>query len=137
MRLIFELAGQLRAVLDRRLMEVDLTLSQAAVLVKACQREQCRANQLAKELGIDPPGTTRLLDRLESKGLITRRPDPTDRRAILVEATEEGRALLPHIGPVFGQMGAALLKGLDRTESERFTTLLRMCLANVSEVSRG
>jgi DNA-binding MarR family transcriptional regulator len=41
---------------------------------------------------------TKLLDRLESKGLLQRRPHPDDRRAVMIELTDEGRALVPPTG---------------------------------------
>ena len=49
--------------------------------------------ELAAALGIDPPNATVLVDDLEARGLVRRRPHATDRRAKVVEATRAGRAL--------------------------------------------
>jgi DNA-binding MarR family transcriptional regulator len=46
-----------------------------------------RVSELAEQLGLDSTTVTRHLDELESRGLIVRRPDPTDRRAALVHLT--------------------------------------------------
>src|SRR6266513_6324325 len=43
------------------------------------------------------PGTTRLVDRLERKGLVTRTPCPTDRRRVFCQITEKGLELLPKL----------------------------------------
>ena len=47
--------------------------------------------ELAATLGIDPPYMTIVVDDLEAKGLVERRPHPTDRRAKLVVATRRGK----------------------------------------------
>ena len=46
---------------------------------------------LARVAMVSPAGMTNRLDRLEAAGLITRRPDPDDRRGTLIEATPHGR----------------------------------------------
>ena len=51
-----------------------------------------RAGRLAEIEGISPPAMTRLLNYLEEHGYVARRPDPSDRRASVVVATEAGRA---------------------------------------------
>src|SRR5262249_42787575 len=53
-----------------------------------------RVSELAVQLGLDPTTVTRHLDELESRGLIVRRPDPTDRRATLVHLTPAAVAKL-------------------------------------------
>src|SRR5438132_4163295 len=51
-------------------------------------------SELSDQLHIAPRSTTEVVDSLESRGLIQRRPDPADRRATLVELTEHGASLL-------------------------------------------
>lgn len=52
---------------------------------------------LARAEQVRPPTMTRLVQALERDGLVRRKPDPTDRRGVLVESTERGRAVL-HAG---------------------------------------
>src|SRR5438105_9995913 len=73
-------------VLDRRLAAFGLTAQQAAVLLGA-RKQPSSPSQLAETLGTDTAGMTRLLDRLEAKGLVRRRRHDQDRRAVLVELT--------------------------------------------------
>lgn len=53
-----------------------------------------RISDLARVEGVTQPGMTGLVNRLETEGLVRRRPDPTDARAALVEITDSGRAFV-------------------------------------------
>ena len=48
-------------------------------------------SEIAKKLGFSRARMSHILDSLETKGYVTRRPDPSDRRRVLVSATESGR----------------------------------------------
>ena len=52
-----------------------------------------RLTELAKNEQISQPGLTQLVTRLEREGLVERRPDPTDGRAVLIHITEDGRQI--------------------------------------------
>jgi len=51
-------------------------------------------NQLARAEQVKPPTMSRIVDALEKSGLARRRENPSDRRAVLLEATEKGASLL-------------------------------------------
>ena len=53
--------------------------------------EGVRQNALAERIGIEGASLVRVLDELAAQGLVTREPDPTDRRASLLYLTEKGR----------------------------------------------
>jgi DNA-binding MarR family transcriptional regulator len=57
-----------------------------------------RLKDLADRLRIAPRSATEVVDQLEAKGLVRREPDPTDRRATLVLATDEGTELFANLG---------------------------------------
>jgi DNA-binding MarR family transcriptional regulator len=59
--------------------------------VRRLARRPMSMRELADALGIDPPNATVVVDDLEARGLVRRRPHPTDRRAKLVEATRKGK----------------------------------------------
>ncbi|MCP2341503.1 MarR family winged helix-turn-helix transcriptional regulator [Actinomadura rupiterrae] len=52
--------------------------------------------QGSRLLGIDRTSMVELLDALEGRDLVTRHPDPADRRRNIVDVTDEGRAMLAH-----------------------------------------
>lgn len=71
-----------------------------------------RQRDLAESLGIEGPSLVRLLDSLESQGLIERREDGADRRAKAVHLTEDGRTLVEGIRGVAAEVRERLLAGV-------------------------
>jgi DNA-binding MarR family transcriptional regulator len=66
-----------------------------------------RVNELAREVVLSPTAMSRFVDRAEAAGMVRREPDPDDRRASLVVLTDDGRALLRRMWPVYAA-------GIDR-----------------------
>ncbi|HUC22313.1 MAG TPA: MarR family transcriptional regulator [Streptosporangiaceae bacterium] len=79
---------------DRKVAVADaLGLSWTRVLaVRRLAVEPQTQRELAERLSADPPYVTLMIDDLEKRGLVRRKPHPTDRRAKLVELTAAGRA---------------------------------------------
>jgi MarR family transcriptional regulator for hemolysin len=71
----------------------ELNLVQVRVLRRLARQPQS-LGQLGTELALAPPSVTRLVDRLEERGLIARRRDDEDRRKVVATLTEEGRQLV-------------------------------------------
>jgi DNA-binding MarR family transcriptional regulator len=129
--LIPQIAKELRTALEAELSPLGITAQQGAVLMRAALGERS-PRQLAYLVGTDTAGMTRLIDRLVAKGLLVRSAHPEDRRAVVVEPTEQGRALLPSVFPVFGRVGGQLLAGFSEEEQAQATALLARMLANLS-----
>jgi DNA-binding MarR family transcriptional regulator len=68
---------------------------------------------------------TNRLDRLEQAGLVRRLPDPDDRRALEVEATDEGRRVYESSVDVQAAKEALIASALDEAEKEQLNALLR------------
>src|SRR5262245_54606401 len=68
----------------------SLTGAQARVLGLLSQ-EPSPMRRIAERLRCEPSNVTGIIDRLESRGLVERRPDPGDRRVKLAAATDTGR----------------------------------------------
>ena len=66
----------------------QLSVPQACVLSRLGERRGM--SSLATELGCDASNITQIVARLESRGLVTRQPDPADRRARLIARTPDG-----------------------------------------------
>jgi DNA-binding MarR family transcriptional regulator len=63
--------------------------------------ERLRVNELAREVVLSPTAMSRFVDRAVAAGVVAREPDPEDRRAQQVVLTDEGRALLRRMWPVY------------------------------------
>jgi DNA-binding MarR family transcriptional regulator len=81
---------------------------------------------LAQHLGVDRTVMTYLLDDLEAAGLIERHPDPADRRARRVVATDRGTKLLVALDDRLRSAEAHLLAPLDEAERKTFRAQIRL-----------
>jgi DNA-binding MarR family transcriptional regulator len=77
----------------------------------------------AQDMGVDASTATWLIDRLEEKGLVERRPSPTDRRVKGVVLTEQGQAIRKRLHAHYEEPPAALLE-LSPEELEGLYSLL-------------
>ena len=79
---------------------------------------------LGDQLGASPRNMTAMVDALEEARLVERRPHPTDRRATLVELTDDGRHEAEHLlGPRLDAL-AGLFEGFTLDEQQQFATTL-------------
>ncbi|WP_097461302.1 MarR family winged helix-turn-helix transcriptional regulator [Mangrovitalea sediminis] len=84
-------------VLEKHLMPLDITPAQFKVFISMVYGKMETPAEFCRELGLDSGAMTRMLDRLEKKGLIERRRCPTDRRVVRVDLTEEGHKVADRI----------------------------------------
>ncbi len=75
--------------------------------------------RLADELGVALPNATGLVGRLDERGLVTRRTEPSDRRVVLVELTPEGRRAIDEMEAERTQRMTRLIGQLDATQQRR------------------
>jgi DNA-binding MarR family transcriptional regulator len=76
-------------------------------------------------------GTTKRLDRLETAGLITREPDPGDRRGVLITLTPRGRSLIDQAAGQHMANERRILSGLTRAEQRQLADHLRKLLCTL------
>lgn len=72
----------------------EVSPSESAVLGRVNKFGAVTPGRLARSEHVQPPSMTRILERLEAKGLLRRDSDPADRRQVLVSATPAGQAYL-------------------------------------------
>jgi MarR family transcriptional regulator, transcriptional regulator for hemolysin len=121
-------------VLDRRLQAKGASLWNWVLLREATRASGASQRELADLMHIEPPTLVRHLDRLEADGYVERRPDPDDRRRLLVFVTAAGRRRLTELHKVAERTDADLRSILTDQEvtvlggallriHEHFTTL--------------
>ena len=119
---------RLRAMAQEALAEWDVTLAQARALAVLRRGGPVRLGDLAERLRIAPRSATGVVDGLQERGLVERRADPDDRRAILVALNDKGAETAAAIraarssgaGSLF-----ALLSDAVRAELARILATLR------------
>jgi DNA-binding MarR family transcriptional regulator len=105
----------------------SLTGAQARLL-SLLSLEPLPMRRLAQKLKCEPSNVTGIVDRLELRGLVERRPDPSDRRVKLAAATEEGRRVARSLRESL-QFAREPLAGLSREERVSLRGLLQRMLA--------
>ena len=120
-------ARRLRVASMAALAQYDVTPSQVrAIRVLAIHDSGgVRSKDLAEHLRIAPRSATEVVDALEEKGLVTRSPDPGDRRATLVSLSDRGRALAEEVRRTRGVASEQLLERLTQTDREDLARILR------------
>lgn len=81
--------------------------------------------ELQRKILVSSGGITYVIDRLAEKGLVTRKPSPTDRRASFVELTDEGSELMERIFPLHQKVIERAMSGLPDTEKDALIAALK------------
>jgi MarR family transcriptional regulator for hemolysin len=92
--LLNDVARLLRRNFNRRAQFLGLSQAQTRALAHLSRQEGVSQVKLAESLDIQPMTVGRLIDGLQDAGLVTRRPDPADRRALRLYLTEAALPLL-------------------------------------------
>ncbi|GAA4256163.1 MarR family winged helix-turn-helix transcriptional regulator [Dactylosporangium darangshiense] len=103
------------------------------VLTSAVDGTPCTQLALANKLGIDRTVMTYLLDDLEKAGVIERQPDPADRRARRIIATEAGRATLCELQRKLRHVEDRVLGSLPEDDRAAFRSMLRTVAVALDE----
>jgi len=109
---------------------LEISAAQYTILSVLEQRGVDSAAQLCKDISYDGGAMTRMVDRLEAKGLVSRRRSEDDRRLINLELTEEGRAAVPKLRGCSAEVLNHLLDGFSSTEVRQFEGFLGRMLKN-------
>lgn len=104
--------------------QAGLTPIQWAALMTTSQRPGLDQSTLSREIHIDTSTIAGVLDRLENRGLIQRKPSPDDRRLRLLYLTEEGVVLLEQATAIVVDMQDWLLEPLSDSERAVFMQLM-------------
>lgn len=109
---------------DKRLRDCDLTSAQWGPLMRLEKAGDSTVAELARWLQLDAGSMTRLLDRLEKKGLCQRLRSTEDRRVVRVRLTPAGRQAVAGVPAVLSDVMNAHLAGFTREEWQTLKSLL-------------
>ena len=131
-RLIADASRRILAGFDDEMAHqgMGITGAQWVILMRIARGCASTAAELCRFGHYDTGSMTRMLDRLEEKGLIRRVPSSKDRRITHLELTDAGQDLMPHLPPVAIKVLNAHLKGFTREELEQLKDFLNRIRAN-------
>jgi DNA-binding MarR family transcriptional regulator len=120
-------------VTQRSMAELGITSQQGSILFMVASGKCLLAAELAREYGIDASAVTRLVDRLEKRGLLTRVRSNEDRRVVRLALTPEGHAIAAKMPAIFNGVLDSLLGGFTPEEVGFLKSMLRRVLVNSGE----
>lgn len=110
--------------LSQRVAELNITPVQAMVLGFLHDRDRIASGELGKKTDLDSATLTGILDRLAAAGLIERRGNPADRRAIQIHLTEKGKKTGRDVVRMIEEANLDFLKGLSAPEKQELMRLI-------------
>lgn len=119
--------------LTRKFKPYDITPEQWGVLNRLWDKDGISQKEISEITIKDQTTLTRILDKLEWKGLIERQTSPDDRRSFLIFLTEAGRSLKDKLVPIAGEALDEALQGLSEEEIKQLKVLLNKIFMNVGE----
>jgi DNA-binding MarR family transcriptional regulator len=139
--LLVDGARLLRLQIDRAFEEagLGLTAGEARTLAYVALYPASRQTALAAQMNVEPMTLVIFLDKLESRGLIVREPDPTDRRAKIVQLAPDAQPTLEQVLGITRKVQDEALQDFHPDEVEMLRTLLKRMRANLagSELGKG
>jgi len=116
---------------DAQLGPLEVTAAQLIVVASLAARpDPASASELCKGISYDAGAMTRMLDRLENKGLISRERCPNDRRLVYLALTEQGQELYPRMRELSRRVQNRYLRGFTRDEARELAAYLQRMLEN-------
>ncbi|WP_282796380.1 MarR family winged helix-turn-helix transcriptional regulator [Streptomyces sp. CC224B] len=120
-----------RTAAGKLLKDAGLYPGQELMMMHLWEAGAVRQSELIRMVDLDPSTVTKMLQRLEQAGHVRRRPDPADRRAVLVEPTEDSGALMRAVERAWNQLEQHTLAGLEPEERAQLGRLLSRVEANL------
>ncbi len=137
--LLTDLARLFRAEFDRRIATsgIGLTAGEARTLAHVARAEGERQSTIAERLNIEAMSLSAMIDKLETRGLVTREPDPADRRAKRPLLTQDGDEILTRVASIARAIADDAAQDIDPDEWKRLGAVLKAARANILALRSG
>ncbi len=117
---------------NQQLTSYDLSVPKALLLLEISPEGGENPKTLAAKLDLESSSMTGLLDRLEKKGFIERRPDPNDRRSILIFLTPSGITARQNIKALVEQLDRKVQEALPAEDVKAFRRIISVIGKQIS-----
>jgi MarR family transcriptional regulator for hemolysin len=135
--LLHDVARLLRVDADKRARAHDMTRAQWGILVWLERQPGISQKELAELLEVEPITVARLVDRLEGRGVVERRPDPRDRRIWRLHLRPQAYPLLREIHGQRAAIARRLTDGIDEDSLDTMIDTLARMKATLTQESHG
>lgn len=122
---------KLKNELFKRLKEYDVTPEQWSILNCLWVQEGITPRELADIIFKDKPNTNRILEKLQMKELIVRKPHPIDKRSFQIFLTERGLALKDKLIPTVTQLLEETTAGIEKNKILKIKKILNQMHDNL------
>lgn len=129
---INETARAVRRLFDQRASAIGVTRAQWRVLARLKREPGLKQVELAERLDMEPITLCRIVDRLEEAGLVERQTDPTDRRAWLLELTEQADPVVKQLRGLARGISEEAMNGIEQGELRELQERLAAIRTNVA-----
>ena len=123
--LISDVARLMRTAFDRRVRQLGLTRSQWLVINRLHRRPGATQSELAEMLEVEKATAGRMVDRMEKKGWVVRRPDAADRRVNRLHLTPEADLIQVRLGQIADRTVDDALLLLSPRQKDQFAEAMR------------
>lgn len=128
---VSEFARSLRRAFDRRARALGYTQYQWRVLLMLAKTQGSNQAALADKLEMQPIALARILDRMETAGLVERQPDPNDRRAVKLFLTETAGPIINVLRGIADEVLTLAREGVSAEHQAEVAALLQSMRANM------
>ncbi len=113
-----------RQIINRNLQPLGLTSAEGNIMLHLLtQGQEMAQEQLVAQLDVSKPAISRTLNSLETKGYVTRHPDPDDKRAHRIRLTEQALEIGPAVEQVYNHIYTLAMQGISQKELDYFVNL--------------
>ncbi|MEV4190484.1 MarR family winged helix-turn-helix transcriptional regulator [Streptomyces toxytricini] len=134
---IFRTARLHRVTAGSLLRATGLYPGQEVLMMQLWAYGEQRQSDLIKTLGLDSSTVTKMLQRMEQAGFVSRRRDELDRRVVLVSATRAGQALRAQVEAAWQELEALTLAGMTPQEQAVVMKALKRLERNLAAAQSG
>lgn len=124
--------GELSRDVEQEVGALDITHAQASCLVMLVHDRARTVTDLGRELNTDMGSVTRLISRMEKRGLVERQRSDADRRIVDLRVTPAGHALVDQLPAIFCRVLNRRFRGFSEAEIAQFRDMLERVIANNS-----
>jgi MarR family transcriptional regulator for hemolysin len=137
MSALHDVARLARVVIDKRARMHEMTRAQWAMMLWLERKPGITQKELSDLLEVEPITVARLIDRLESRGMVERRSDPADRRIWRLHLLPEALPLLAEIKAERAEIAAMIGDGIDQATLDTMLSGLLKMRATLCAEARG